>query len=41
MTLSEYELIVKFVCNDQRSVITALGLPEICNKLKNQSYESQ
>ena len=38
MKLSEYEIVVKSVCNDQRRVITALGVPKICSELKNQSY---
>ena len=33
MKLSEYEMVVKSVCNDQRRVITALGLPKICSEL--------
>ena len=36
--LSEYEIVVKSVCNDERRVITALDVPEICSELKNQSY---
>ena len=39
MKLSEYEIVVKSVCNDQRRVITALGVPKICSELKNQSYQ--
>ena len=35
MKLSEYEIVVKSVCNDQRRVITATGVPKICNELKN------
>ena len=38
MKLSEYEIVVKSVCNDQRRVIAALGVPKICSELKNQSY---
>ena len=38
MKLSEYEMVIKSVCNDQRRVITPLGVPKLCNKLKNQSY---
>ena len=38
MKLSEYEIVVKSVCNDQRRVITALGVSKICSELKNQSY---
>ena len=38
MKLSEYEIVVKSICNDQRRVITALGVPKICSELKNQSY---
>ena len=38
MKFSEHEIVVKFVCNDQRRVITALGVPKICSELKNQSY---
>ena len=26
------------MCNDQRRVITPLGVPKLCIKLKNQSY---
>ena len=37
MKLSENEIVVKSVCNDQRKVITALGVPKICSELKNQS----
>ena len=29
MKLSEYEIVVKSVCNNQRGVITALGVPKI------------
>ena len=36
--LSEYEIAVKSVSNDQRRVITALSVPKICSELKNQSY---
>ena len=39
MKLSEYEIVVKSVCNDQRRVITTLGVPKICSELKNQSYQ--
>ena len=35
---SKYEIVVKSICNDQRRVITALGVPKICSELKNQSY---
>ena len=38
MKLSEYEIVVKSICNDQRRVIIALGVPKICSELKNQSY---
>ena len=38
MKLSEYEIVVKSISNDQRRVITALGVPKICSELKNQSY---
>ena len=38
MKLSEYEIVVKFICNDQRRVITALGVPKIRSELKNWSY---
>ena len=38
MTLSVYKIVVKSICNDQRRVITALGVPKICSELKNQSY---
>ena len=38
MKLSEYEIVVKSICNDQRRVITALGVPKKCSKLKNQSH---
>ena len=38
MKLSEYEIVVKSVCNDQRRGITALGVPKICSELKNHSY---
>ena len=39
MKLSEDEISVKSVCNDQRRVTTALGVPKICRELKNQSYQ--
>ena len=29
MKLTEYEIVIKSVCNFQRKVITALGLPKI------------
>ena len=32
---SKYEIVVKSICNDQRRVITALGVPKICSELKN------
>ena len=38
MKLSEYEIVVKSTCNDQRRVITALGIRKICSELKNQSH---
>ena len=38
MNLSKYEIVVKSICNDQRRVITATGVPKICNELKNQSF---
>ena len=38
MKLSEYEIVVKSICNDQRRVITALSVPKICSELKNRSY---
>ena len=38
MKLSEYEIVVKSIRNDQRRVITTLGVTKICNELKNQSY---
>ena len=38
MTLSVYKTVVKSICNDQRRVITALGVPKICSELKNQLY---
>ena len=36
--LSGYEIVVKSVCNNERRVITALDVPEICSELKNQAY---
>ena len=33
------EIVVKSVCNDQRRVITALGVPKTCSELKNLSYQ--
>ena len=39
MKLSEYEIVVKSVCNDQRRVITKSGVPKKCSELKNQSYQ--
>ena len=38
MELSEYEIVVQSVFNDQRRVIAALGVPKIYGELKNQSY---
>ena len=38
MNLSKYEIVVKSICNDQRRVITATGVPKIGNELKNQSF---
>ena len=38
MNLSEYEIVAKYICNDQRRDITASGVPKICNELKNQSF---
>ena len=38
MKLSENEIVVKSVCNDQRKAITALGVPKISSELKNQSF---
>ena len=35
LKLSEYEIVVKSVCNDQRRVTIALGVPKICSELKN------
>ena len=35
LKLSEYEIVVKSICNDQRRVITALGVPKIYSELKN------
>ena len=32
---SKYEIVVKSICNDQRRVITALGVPKIYSELKN------
>ena len=37
MKLSEYEIVVKSVCNDQGRVIMALGAPN-CSELNNQLY---
>ena len=39
MKLSEYEIVVKSICNDQKRVITASGVPKICRELKNKSYQ--
>ena len=39
MKLSEYKIVVKSIRNDQRRVITALGIPKICSELKSQSYQ--
>ena len=39
MKLSEYEIVVKFICNDQRRIIAALGVPKIRSELKNWSYQ--
>ena len=36
MKLSEYEIVVRSVRNDQRRVIMALGVPKNCSELKNQ-----
>ena len=36
MKLSEYDIVVKSVRNDQRRVIMALGVPKKCSELKNQ-----
>ena len=38
MRLSEYEIVVKSISNDQRRVTTALGVPKISSELKNQSF---
>ena len=38
MKLSEYKIVVKSVCNDQRRIIIALVVPKICSELRNQSY---
>ena len=38
MRLSEYEIVVKSISNDQRKVTTALGVPKISSELKNQSF---
>ena len=38
MKISEYEIVVKSVHNDQRRVIMALGAPRKCSQLKNQLY---
>ena len=38
MTLSVYKIVVKSICDDQRRVITALGVTKICSELKNQSH---
>ena len=38
MNLSKYEIVVKSICNDQRRVITATGVPKICNELKSQLF---
>ena len=38
MKLSENEIVVNPVCNDQRRIITALAVPKICSELENQSY---
>ena len=41
MKLSEYEIVVKSIRNDQRRVITTLGVTKICNELKISRIESQ
>ena len=38
MKLSEYEIVVKSICNDQKRVITASGVPKICRELRNKSH---
>ena len=38
MELSEYEIVVQSVFNDQRRAIAALGVPKIYGELKNQLY---
>ena len=38
MKLSEYEIYVKSIRNNQRRVITAPGVTKIYSELKNQSY---
>ena len=40
MKLSEYEIVVKSIRNDQRRVITTLGVTKICNELKISRIES-
>ena len=40
MKLLEYEIVVKSVCNDQRRVIMALGVPKICSELKQKQKQS-
>ena len=32
LRLSEYEIVVKSISNDQRRVTTALGVPKICSE---------
>ena len=38
MKLNEYETVVKSLYNDERNVITALGVPKICTDIKKQLY---
>ena len=38
LKLSEHEIVVKSICNDQRRVITALDIPKIFSQLKNQPF---
>ena len=38
MKLAEYEIVVTSVCNRQRKVVTALGLPKTSSEFKNHSH---
>ena len=38
LKLSEHEIVVKSICNDQRRVITASDIPKIFSQLKNQPF---